>query len=524
MSAPFRLKILNELQKPRSDKLDYIKRFFDNGKIRIERKDWEEQYGFALSRVEGIDYEKEITRTGGISPMLEEEWKEMADYARAKFKSDSVMKVSPAFKYNSSVLELSYRRNVNAKKIKGQGIQDLEKHAKNMLIKIMQEFFVVGKFAGLEKHIAKKSTDSEYGHGKKDASEFSDDPNFPTPRGAGAEKKIRDHLQTNTASGAQGIIMNNVMKAALREALKSQFAKEGWFTSFTEVLNLKLTDIFGYDTEVMNFDRKDSKKSEAFYYGKVMPKGFSDKMKLNPHVFDTAIKKELVAFLGGVEGKDPSYFIKEAKRLDPTLTSDKALSMFIDSPSPKDKIEKAAIALIAAGVMDDISEKYVKKDISSKLSKENKTGSKKSKTKAKGRSAKRRQTSTKAKALGLAQASRRRNNASGLAGQMAARNPIALKELIQAALPDEILERMTLPALVNRTGRFRQSATITNVLIGARGGTEVEYTYMKDPYQTFEPGGKRGGTYRDPRRIIGGAIKDIAMDLTGNKFIRTRRV
>ena len=103
-------------------------------------------------------------------------------------------------------------------------------------------------------------------------------------------------------------------------------------------------------------------------------------------------------------------------------------------------------------------------------------------------------------------------------------NPIALKELIQAALPDEILKNMNFPALVNRTGRFRRSATITNVLVGPRGGTEVEYTYMKDPYQTFEPGGKRGGTYRDPRRIIGGSIREIASKLTGNKFIRTRRV
>ena len=103
-------------------------------------------------------------------------------------------------------------------------------------------------------------------------------------------------------------------------------------------------------------------------------------------------------------------------------------------------------------------------------------------------------------------------------------NPIALKELIQAVLPDEVLERMNFPALVNRTGRFRRSATVTNVLVGPRGGTEVEYTYMKDPYQTFEPGGKRGGTYRDPRRIIGGSIREIASKLTGNKFIRTRRV
>lgn len=119
---------------------------------------------------------------------------------------------------------------------------------------------------------------------------------------------------------------------------------------------------------------------------------------------------------------------------------------------------------------------------------------------------------------------KRRSQAQDKARANSQANPIALKELIQAALPEEVLERMNFPALVNRTGRFRKSATITNVMVGPRGATEIEYTYMKNPYQTFEPGGKQGGTYRDPRKIIGESIREIATKLTGNKFIRTRRV
>ena len=45
---------------------------------------------------------------------------------------------------------------------------------------------------------------------------------------------------------------------------------------------------------------------------------------------------------------------------------------------------------------------------------------------------------------------------------------------------------------------------------------------MKDPYATFEPGGKMGSRDRDPRKLIGGTIREIAMEITGNKFIRTR--
>ena len=101
-------------------------------------------------------------------------------------------------------------------------------------------------------------------------------------------------------------------------------------------------------------------------------------------------------------------------------------------------------------------------------------------------------------------------------------SPVALKELIQAQLSERLLDNMKLPALRNRTGRFRRSAQVQNVMVGPRGGTEVQYTYMKDPYSTFEPGGEMGSTDRDPRRLIGGTIREIAVELTGNKFIRTR--
>ena len=79
------------------------------------------------------------------------------------------------------------------------------------------------------------------------------------------------------------------------------------------------------------------------------------------------------------------------------------------------------------------------------------------------------------------------------------------------------------PALRNRTGRFRQSAEVTNVNIGPRGGTQIDYTYMRDPYETFEPGGDMGSRNRDPRKIIGESVREIAMKLTQNKFITTRR-
>ena len=103
-------------------------------------------------------------------------------------------------------------------------------------------------------------------------------------------------------------------------------------------------------------------------------------------------------------------------------------------------------------------------------------------------------------------------------------SPLALASLIEDALPKVVKSNMGVPALVNRTGRFAESAEVRNVTMGPRGATVAEYTYQKNPYQTFEPGFEQGSTYRDPRKIIGQSIRQIAQGIMKDKFIRTRRV
>lgn len=103
-------------------------------------------------------------------------------------------------------------------------------------------------------------------------------------------------------------------------------------------------------------------------------------------------------------------------------------------------------------------------------------------------------------------------------------NVVSLKELINAVLPNELLEQMQSPRLVNRTGRFRQSAEVLNVTMGKKGGLNIDYTYQKDPYQVFEPGGRLYTRSRDPQGLIGGSIREIAQELVGKRYIRTRRV
>ena len=143
----------------------------------------------------------------------------------------------------------------------------------------------------------------------------------------------------------------------------------------------------------------------------------------------------------------------------------------------------------------------------------------KTKTKRKGRP-KSRTVTLSAGVMGAKYKSKSKSRVDQAVGQ----NPLALATLINRALPEIVASKMTSPALNFRTGRFSRSAEVKNITVGPRGGTAVEYTYMKDPYQTFEPGFAMGSTQRDPRKIIGESIREIAQGIVGNKFLTTRRV
>lgn len=137
----------------------------------------------------------------------------------------------------------------------------------------------------------------------------------------------------------------------------------------------------------------------------------------------------------------------------------------------------------------------------------------------------------KKKSLNLAAGAARGSMAKPVAGRNGkGASPIALMTLINKVLPQELMKNMTgvYPrSLENRTGRFAESAQVTQVVPFPRM-VEVRYTYQKDPYQVFEPGSgdPRASTGRDPRRIIGGTIREIAQEMMGTKFglVRTKRL
>lgn len=136
----------------------------------------------------------------------------------------------------------------------------------------------------------------------------------------------------------------------------------------------------------------------------------------------------------------------------------------------------------------------------------------------------------KKKKLGLVAAASRGSTRKSVSRNGKGSSPIALMALINKVLPRELMKNMTgvYPrGLENRTGRFRESAQVTQVIPFPKM-VEVQYSYMKDPYQVFEQGsGSPLATPgRDPRRIIGGTIREIAQEMMGTKFglVRTKRM
>lgn len=70
-----------------------------------------------------------------------------------------------------------------------------------------------------------------------------------------------------------------------------------------------------------------------------------------------------------------------------------------------------------------------------------------------------------------------------------------------------------------RTGRFAESVKVDSLSQSRQGMITAFYTYMKNPYQTFEPGFKQGSPKsRDPKLLISRSIREIVATKVSNKL------
>jgi hypothetical protein len=98
-----------------------------------------------------------------------------------------------------------------------------------------------------------------------------------------------------------------------------------------------------------------------------------------------------------------------------------------------------------------------------------------------------------------------------------------LQNLINSQLQDVISANMgdgnSRNVLNYRTGRFAASASVERMSESREGMITAFYSYMKNPYQTFEPGFKQGSpASRNPKLLISKSIREIAATQVGNRL------
>ena len=136
--------------------------------------------------------------------------------------------------------------------------------------------------------------------------------------------------------------------------------------------------------------------------------------------------------------------------------------------------------------------------------------------------------SSKGKAEALESKKVKRTKAQGklkklrIAGHRGTTNLLALTDLINEALPKRVEDNMHRPFLEYKTGRFADSTEVSYITQGRSGALTMYYTYMKYPYQTFEPGFVQGHKGYDPRPLIAKSIREIATGLVSEKFRSVR--
>jgi hypothetical protein len=99
----------------------------------------------------------------------------------------------------------------------------------------------------------------------------------------------------------------------------------------------------------------------------------------------------------------------------------------------------------------------------------------------------------------------------------------SLKNILDQRLAEQIRSNMgkgnARAVLNNRTGRFSESASISRLTRDKDGSIKAFYTYMKYPYQTFEPGFNQGSpASRNPQLLISKSIRQIAASIVAARL------
>ncbi len=101
-------------------------------------------------------------------------------------------------------------------------------------------------------------------------------------------------------------------------------------------------------------------------------------------------------------------------------------------------------------------------------------------------------------------------------------SPMSLARILNLALSTYIRKNMGVPALVYRTGRLANSASINEITKGKQKFS-IFFSYMTAPYATFDKGGKQyGDGRRSPTELIRKSIRQALEETLSAKSYKNR--
>lgn len=109
---------------------------------------------------------------------------------------------------------------------------------------------------------------------------------------------------------------------------------------------------------------------------------------------------------------------------------------------------------------------------------------------------------------------------------MAVPSYLSLISLLNEKLPPQVRSNMGTPRLNNQTGRFSESARVTNITPTPQGFPSIEYTYQRSPYDVFDKTlGKApwATAERDPSELVALSVRQLATQLGMRRFYTRRQ-
>ena len=346
----------------------------------------------------------------------------------------------------------------------------------------------------------------EYVHGRTGTGQF-DNTLFRSDR----EEITRALSAGESMEGGQGVNVDQAIARAIDENMDALAGEHLLFQTIVQ----KYNDVFGYEHDVKTSHTRNYFKRTMVMRGFIDPQEVAD----NANDYDVAILEDIKAFLRDTDTETAVEIMRRLKRANPNdwkgIGPKKMGALWSDSPNILDSLDKITKHNILQGlfghkIRPDLRLKVNKKLIQAGAAELGKKASSLRSTKTR-KGAK--STTSRGKR------GPRRSNA-----QTPQTSPLNLRNLLNDVINEAVGKNMISPRLRYRTGRFANSVEVTNVMQGRKGGLIIDYTYQRDPYSTFEVGGRQGSQDRDPRDLIGTSIREVAQQIVGKKFIRTRRV